>query len=527
MTALGQGAHRDSHMVARPDRDEELDPSSGVDYSSSSSRFTDNSRGRLRSFIVGGKHSNSKTELLSRVKKTLRNGNPFPFVIAIIPAFNEQDSIRRTLNSLRNQTRLADEIIVLADNCTDETVNLALTAGVSVVESISNAQGKAGALNALLSEILPILDDEDSILVMDADTELCERFIETTVGTLYGESRTAIAGVGAVFLADDDEWNIARQLQSNEYVRYQRRLGRRQGRALVLTGTGTVFKAGVLQEVQHARVSGRLPDLGRTRSVYDTSALTEDNELTLSVKDLGYRVLSPEGCTVTTAMMPDALSLFKQRRRWQRGALENLLAHGLNVSTAPYIARQFLTYLAVLFTPFFLYTLSVALVQQNHPNFFHPLWLTVAGVYVFEQTFSVRRGGWRAVLVSFSVLPELLYNIFLNVVYVMSYYGTLFATNEVWGRIRHLSATEFDKRGNPLVRVLKVTKASLHGTHRRRHTASARGFQAVLSLLTLGVLFLAVLIPLVDLQLAWHIIAVYVVAGLVATLGRLVPLSTS
>ena len=80
---------------------------------------------------------------------------------------------------------------------------------------------------------------------------------------------------GGVFLADDAPWNLVRQLQSNEYVRYQRRLSRRRGRALVLTGTGTVFKISVLRAVQQARRDGRLPDLGEAGGVYDISALTQ------------------------------------------------------------------------------------------------------------------------------------------------------------------------------------------------------------------------------------------------------------
>lgn len=490
--------------------------------------YADDSRGRLRHFIVDGKHPDSSTELIEHPKAPLRNGNPFPFVIAIIPAFNEQDSIVRTLMSLRAQTYRADEIIVLADNCTDETVALALIAGVSVVESVGNAGGKAGALNALLAQILPILDHEDCILVMDADTELSERFIESTVIALYGDSSRPIAGVGGIFLADhEDEWNLVRQLQSNEYVRYQRRLSRRRGRALVLTGTGTVFKAGVLLQVQEARKTGRLPDLGMTRSVYDTSALTEDNELTLSIKELGYRAISPHGSTVTTAMMPDLASLYKQRRRWQRGALENLVAHGLNPTTAPYMIRQFLTYLGVIFLPFYIHTLTLSVVNHDAPSFVQPLWITVAVIYVFEQTLSVRRGGWKAILVSLAVLPELFLNTFLNVVYLGCYYGALFATDEAWGRVRHLSATEYDKRGNPLVKVLKVAKLTLHGTHRSRHTAGHRSLQVVLATLTVGVMVAAVIIPFVDILLAWNVIAVYVLAGFLATLGRLVPVRIS
>ncbi|MFY9491701.1 MAG: glycosyltransferase family 2 protein, partial [Mycobacterium sp.] len=286
-------------------------------------------------------------------------------MIAVIPSYNEQDTILGAIASLRSQTRRADEIIVLANDCTDDTAFIALAAGVSVVEAVGIGDGKAGALNVLFADLLPILDDDDCVLVMDADTELTERFIESTVTTLFGPSKKPIAGVGGIFLANDAPWNLVQQLQTNEYVRYRRRLSRRHGRALVLTGTGTAFKVGFLREVQQARRDYRLPDLGHTGGVYDTSALTEDNELTICAKELGYRVVSPKDCTVKTAMMPTLASLFKQRRRWQRGALENLIAHGLNRHTAPYAIRQALTYLGVLFLPFYLWTLTVALITQS------------------------------------------------------------------------------------------------------------------------------------------------------------------
>lgn len=489
-------------------------------------KYSDNSRGRLRRYIHEGQHPESSIEQLAALKPALRNGDPFPFVIAVIPSYNEQDSILRALDSLRAQTRRPDEIIVLADNCTDDTVAVALAAGVSVVETLGNGDGKAGALNALLDEIMPLLDDEDSVLVMDADTVLTPRFIESTVTTLFGPSKKPIAGVGGIFLADDDEWNLVRQLQSNEYVRYQRRLSRRMGRALVLTGTGTVFKIGFMREVQKARRNGRLPDLGRAGGVYDISALTEDNELTLCAKELGYRVVSPKDCTVKTAMMPTLLSLYKQRRRWQRGALENLVAHGLNSHTAPYAIRQVLTYLGVLFLPFYIYTLIFALITSSQLDFFQPLWLLVAVMYVCEQTFSVRKGGWKAVLVSIAILPELFLNVFLDVIYVVSYYGALFATDETWGRMRHLDSAAFDKAGNPLSGDHRHHGSALHGTHALRRNVRSRVLEIGLAAGGFAILLVAALLPLFDLQLAWDIIAVYVLIGFGATVIRLIPVRT-
>lgn len=489
--------------------------------------YADNSRGRVRRFIFEGQHPDSMVEQSAVRKPALRSGDPFPFVIAIVPSYNEQDSILRTIGSLRSQTRRPDEIIVLADNCTDGTVSLALAAGVSVVETDDNGDGKAGALNALLAEIMPLLNDEDSVLVMDADTVLTERFIESTVATLFGPSKRPIAGVGGIFLADDAApWNLVRQLQSNEYVRYQRRLSRRHGRALVLTGTGTAFKIGFLREVQQARRDGRLPDLGQAGGVYDISALTEDNELTICAKELGYRVVSPKDCTVKTAMMPTLASLFRQRRRWQRGALENLIAHGLNTHTAPYAARQTLTYLGVLFLPFYVYTLTVALITQSSLDFFQPLWVLVALMYVFEQTFSVRKGGRRAVLVSLAVLPEIFLNVFLNVVYIIGLHGALFAADEKWGRMRHLDPKAFDKHGHSLTGSPPTPGSALHGTHALRRGWQSRVLHVGLAVLGLGIPLLAAALPWANLPAAWFIIAVYVLIGFLATVGRLVPART-
>lgn len=148
------------------------------------------SRERVREFVY------APIEELAEPNVPLRSGRPFPFVTVIIPAYNEQDSILGPILSLRSQTRLADRIIVLADNCTDDTVFIAMATGASVVETSDNGDGKAGALNRLLDHIMPLLHDEDTILVMDADTMLAERFIESTIETLFGPTKKDIAGVG-------------------------------------------------------------------------------------------------------------------------------------------------------------------------------------------------------------------------------------------------------------------------------------------------------------------------------------------
>ena len=451
------------------------------------------------------------------------------FVIVIIPAHDEEERLGRTLTSLANQTRIADAIIVVADNCTDGTVDVARAAGAEVVETSGNTHRKAGALNFALTEILPGLDDTDAILMMDADSQLSEGFIAATTTRLWRlQEGRVVGGVGGIFAADVDDWSVVRQLQANEYIRYARHLGRRRGRALVMTGTGSVFTVGALREVIAGRVDGRLPDKGRSRGVFDTSALTEDNELTLCLKALGYRTISPEECLVFTAMMPTWRTLYEQRKRWQRGALENLIAHGVHVHTAPYVLRQMITYVSVVFVPFYLLTLTIALTSGGGVNAFVPFWALVAFTYVFEQTWSVRSGGRRAVLMSIAILPELILNLFLNTVYVITLVGALFGTSELWGRSSDedsphegrggASGSSLDRAGEPWL---------VSGEHRVRTTWWARILESVVGIIAICALVALFTIPVFALSVAWTILAVYVTIGFGITVFRLIPLPMS
>ena len=111
------------------------------------------------------------------------------------------------------------------------------------------------------------------------------------------------------------------QFQRNEYTRYQRLVARKLGRVFVLTGTASVIRAYALRAVAEAR-GPLLP--GPAGKVYDTLALTEDNELTLALKTLGARMTCPPECRVTTEIMTSWRDLWRQRLRWHRGALENI-----------------------------------------------------------------------------------------------------------------------------------------------------------------------------------------------------------
>ena len=158
-------------------------------------------------------------------------------IVALIPAHNEEESIERTIAALNAQTRPADRIIVIADNCTDETPALARASGAEVIVTQGNTHKKAGALNYALRRVLPGLEDDDAILVQDADSYLDPDFVAVTAAKLD----EGYAAAGGKFYGREGG-GLCGMFQRNEYARYARDNARKHGRVLCITGVGTLLK---------------------------------------------------------------------------------------------------------------------------------------------------------------------------------------------------------------------------------------------------------------------------------------------
>lgn len=334
-----------------------------------------------------------------------------PSIVAVIPAHDEAHTLPAAVSGLRAQTVPPDRILVVADNCTDATTSVAAVLGVEVLMTEGNTHRKAGALNQALGTLLPAMDADDLVLVTDADSALAPAFLAAASTWLRGDPDSG--AVGGVF-AGGPGGGLVGALQRNEYCRYAREIARRRGHATVLTGTATLFRVRVLREVAGAR-GDVLP--GRRGSVYDTLALTEDNEITLAIKTLGHRTMSPAACRVHTEVMASWHDLWQQRLRWQRGALENLRAYGLTRVTLPYLAKQLAMYLGIVAVVLFLLAtaLFAARGELGAPR---GIWLAVTAVLVFERIWTVRRHGWRGVLLAAPILLEFGYDLVQQAVYL-------------------------------------------------------------------------------------------------------------
>ncbi len=348
-------------------------------------------------------------------------------ITVLIPAHNEQDRLPDALASLAAQHRPADAVWVIADNCTDDTVSVAQEGGAQVYATVENVDRKAGGLNQLLTRLLPEAGADDAFLVMDADTSLAPQFLLVAAQAL--EARPELDAVGGVFRGEPGGGLIG-LLQRNEYDRYSRDISRRQARVFVLTGTASLFRADTLAAVTQSR--GRyLP--GNAGKVYDTVALTEDNELTLAVRSLGADLLSPQECRVSTELMPTWRDLWRQRMRWQRGALENIGAYGLTSATARYWMQQTaIGYGTVALWSFFAVT-TISLLAGVLVVF--PFWLAVGAVFWVERVTTVWRSGWVPRLLAATLVVELAYDVFLQSVYIASLFDIATGRDRQWSHV--------------------------------------------------------------------------------------------
>jgi cellulose synthase/poly-beta-1,6-N-acetylglucosamine synthase-like glycosyltransferase len=181
------------------------------------------------------------------------------------------------------------------------------------------------------------------------------------------------------------------------------------------------MSAGAAREVVADRGEGTL---------YDETVLTEDNEFTLRLLHMGRKVVSPKDCTLHTEVMPTWRMLAKQRLRWKRGAIQNLLQFGWTPVTRPYWARQALSLMGVFVTLAYMLTIALGIVFTGISVY--PVWLAVTGIFAVERVVTVRERGFWMMLLGGLIFVEFFYDVFLQGVQARAYADTLMGRTGRW-----------------------------------------------------------------------------------------------
>lgn len=248
-------------------------------------------------------------------------------VCVVVPAHNEEETIAVTITALLKQTRRPDRIVIVADNCSDRTVEIARSFGrrVTVIETVGNKHRKVGALTMAWQQ--HVSQGFDYMLGVDADTVLSPNSLADLEQELQENPKAG--GIMARYTFDPDlgQSRFARlliRLQRMEFSSWTLDILHRRRNTYVLGGQATLFRVNALQEV----VDGE-----RRHSPWDPEAQVEDMELTWALNSRGWDCKVSATARAYAGPMYTLKSLWAQRRKWDEGMIRLLLGSKLGTAT--------------------------------------------------------------------------------------------------------------------------------------------------------------------------------------------------
>jgi cellulose synthase/poly-beta-1,6-N-acetylglucosamine synthase-like glycosyltransferase len=229
--------------------------------------------------------------------------------VIIVPAHDEEAMIGDTLAQLKGAAGALARILVIADNCSDSTAEVARCAGVEVVErSDALRRGKGFALDHARLHLSP--QPPDIVVIVDADCRIDSQSLERLIRICAATNRPCQA---TYLQMPAPRGSPAVQLSTFAFfvrnVIRQRALQRLIGRVHLL-GTGMAF-----------------PWTAFDRPGVATSDIVEDLRMGIELADAGQPPLFVEGASVWSEAESDNNTLV-QRRRWEGGFLAHALRSG-------------------------------------------------------------------------------------------------------------------------------------------------------------------------------------------------------
>ena len=346
------------------------------------------------------------------------------FVVAIVPAHNEQDTIRQTIHDLLKQTYKPDDVVVAADNCTDDTVGIS-GVSVSVFETENNNAFKSGALNQALRR-LP--DGLEYVLVIDADTRPAPNLIEEAIILLEANPNVgAVCARTHVLPMNNPSFfeRIWLQLQKLEYATADSCRIEHLGKIQILAGSCVVYRCSALRQVAEMRGNDQF---------YDETSLIEDYEITLALKSLGWQVTLGSKMHSWTKVPTSFKVHWQQRIRWARSHVDTLWDKGWNKTTRKDIVSH-IGFLALLAQQVFFLGLLGYLVLEGATIKWNPLLGSLLGIFWVNRMYRIKYVQDLSgvdILVRALYLPEELYG-FLHVIQRgCAYYLAITKAPENW-----------------------------------------------------------------------------------------------
>ena len=229
--------------------------------------------------------------------------------VVMIPAHDEKEGVGPTVTGVQSQLAEGDRVLVIADNCTDETADRARAAGAEVIErSDADRRGKGYALAFGIDHLDS--NPPDVVIVVDADCRLTPGSVDALVGRAMRTQRPVQADY--VFQASErSPLSMISALATLVRNRVRPRGLRRLGQPCHLTGTGMAFPWKVIRAA---------PELGDN--------IVEDLAMGIELAILGHEPLFCIEAGARSELPAGRKAAIQQRRRWEHGHIATLIEHG-------------------------------------------------------------------------------------------------------------------------------------------------------------------------------------------------------
>lgn len=241
----------------------------------------------------------------SKEKNTSQTENHSVSVVALVPAHNESTNIIATIDSLKSQTLNGLRVLVVADNCDDDTASVVRSQDVDVIERFDQQlRGKGYALDfgiKYLSQSAP----PDFVVIVDADCIAEPGALQHLVAQSIANNRPA----QAAYLMLSQEKTVIKTKVA-EFAWMLKNLVRPLGYSKLrlpcqLTGSGMSFPWSVLSKVNFA-----------------TGHIVEDMKLGLDFANIGHAPAFCPRASVFSYFPVNDQGLKTQRTRWEHGHLD-------------------------------------------------------------------------------------------------------------------------------------------------------------------------------------------------------------
>jgi poly-beta-1,6 N-acetyl-D-glucosamine synthase len=245
--------------------------------------------------------------LVYNLKGKIGSVDSFPLISLIVPAFNEEITIKKSVQSLIELDYPNYEIIVVDDGSTDNTFKIANEFEASNIKVIhQHNQGKANALNNGIRN-----SKGEIIVTVDADTKLKQDSLKK-LSTRFVKNKQIGAVAGNVKVIP--EKSVINIIQGTEYavgINLVRKAQSMLGCVMIVPGPIAALKREAIEKVE----------------LFSSDTFAEDFDITMKILKQGYKVEYEDKAISYTDAPKNLEDFMKQRRRWYRGMIQVLDKH--------------------------------------------------------------------------------------------------------------------------------------------------------------------------------------------------------